>query len=202
VITLSWLGAPKPVHAPQPVPVAADSSPVDRRIPTVQSGCLPRSLVAVPDLVEDGVPDVSRTPLITLEVLPAAVGPGEPAEVLVMATNPRPDTLPEAWLGLVIQPGIEVSSVTSPAGTVAVTERSGAGAVVRARLSALVPGSCVGLEVSVLLPGDGPYRITAFVTPCDRAEFSLTLNHLLTTATPSPSPRPSPSRCPRPSPSR
>ena len=155
--------------------------------PAVGRGpALPR-LVALPtpgpqstDPTPGEIPEDPRLPLVTLNALPGSVRPGQRTEVLVMAANLRDGVLPEAWLGVVLPVGAELASVTPPAGTVAVTERSGGREVVRTRLAGLAPGSCVGLDVGVTVPGgDGPHRVTAFVTPCEAAEFTLTCEHVL-----------------------
>ena len=148
--------------------------------PAVSGGPLPRRLIAVPDLPPQGLPDDGRMPLVTLDRLPGRVGPGGDTELLVMVSNPGTGDLPGAWLGLVLPRGARVSSVTPPAGTIAITERFGRHDVVRARLGGLTPGSCVGLDVAITAPNRcGAHQVTAFVTPCAEAEFTLTCEHTL-----------------------
>lgn len=197
MITVSWIDAPKALPMTPPAGLSV------LRAPVVRTGPVPRTLTAVPDLEpgpDDGARpgggpawrpdtigtghDVDGLPVVVLEALPGLVGPGGSTEFLVMAANPGPEPLPGSWLGLLLPPGVEVSSVTPPAGTVAVTTRSGDGEVVRARLPELVPGACVGLAVDVSLPEEpGPYQLVAFLTPCDCAELSLTCEHVIEVVT-------------------
>jgi hypothetical protein len=170
--------------SPQLTPVAVGNATAPTA-PAVSGGPRPRHLVAVPDLPPRDVPPQDapgggRLPLVTLDRLPGRLGPGGDTELLVMAANPGTGILPESWLGLVLPPGARVSSVTPPAGTVAVTERVGPYEVVRARLGELAPGACVGLDVSITVPGRcGPHRVSAFVTPRTEPEFTLTCDHVL-----------------------
>jgi hypothetical protein len=165
--------------SPQLTPMAVGNATASTA-PAVSGGPLPRHLVAVPDLPPQDVPGGGRWPLVTLDRLPGRLGPGGDTELLVMAANPGTGNLPESWLRLVLPPGARVSSVTPPAGTVAVTERVGPYEVVRARLGELAPGACVGLDVSLTVPGRcGPHRVSAFVTPCTEPELTLTCDHVL-----------------------
>jgi hypothetical protein len=124
---------------------------------------------------------------IALEALPGRVGPGGTTEFLVMVANSGPCPLGRVRLGLVVPPGVEVSSVTPPAGAVAVAEHGEPGDIVRTRLPGLAPWSCVGLAVGIRLPDEprrdsaGPYRVVAFVDS-GTTEGSLTCEHLLEVA--------------------
>lgn len=190
MIIVGWVDAPKslPTTSHEPVGVQA---------PVVRTGplTLPRTLAVVaepwPEATTVSGPVAYREHgpvMIVLEALPGRVGPGGSTEFLVMIANAGPWPLSGVQVGLVLPPGVEVSSVTPPSGTLALTGRSGAAGVVRARLPRLNPGACVGLEVAIQLPDDpppdlsGPYRVIAFVTPGRSADVSLTCEHLLEVA--------------------